>query len=450
MPAVTSTTVEEQNEADQKMWSALKRYIIRERQRKKEEYEAEVEEERLRKEREARERQDVMTLEETKEQIEQLEQKLKQLEKEKQQLFMQLKKVLNEDEIRKRQQQKETNEMQSMKMQTMGGNIQIPMFPMPTSTGQGEPPPTQGRPPPLTSHMMTKHKHSNHMLFPQQPTIVRGPIQSGVKRPRSPSPTYALYAHRLHQPPMKHQQVYSDHKVEDGRMGRQMARAVLWNKPSQYGSNVGGSSVSSTAYYAMPSSGVVGVVGERPPPLLYAHHAHTPHTPHTPHHANLMYAPAPQPPQLYLDMLKNRDGQQHQEQKKEAQPQVLIGLSEAHHPSVSSGVAYAQPPVSRHLSIHPPPQHNNMQNKIERSGFPTRKIYGQTGQYYPRIPSAAVEQRAEQHISEPASLLASNNPSAGRQAAALAAAARPCPRPPRVHHMKHILLRALMHELLKK
>lgn len=46
--------------------------------------------------------------EETKEQIEQLEQKLKLLEKEKQQLFMQLKKVLNEDEIRKRQQQKET------------------------------------------------------------------------------------------------------------------------------------------------------------------------------------------------------------------------------------------------------------------------------------------------------------------------------------------------------
>lgn len=46
--------------------------------------------------------------EETKEQIEQLEQKLKQLEKEKQQLFMQLKKVLNEDEVRKRQQQKES------------------------------------------------------------------------------------------------------------------------------------------------------------------------------------------------------------------------------------------------------------------------------------------------------------------------------------------------------
>ncbi|XP_026328354.1 stress response protein NST1 isoform X2 [Hyposmocoma kahamanoa] len=350
MPVVTSTTAEEND--DQKMWSALKRYIIRERQRKKEEYEAEVAEERLREEREARERQDVMTLEETKEQIEQLEQKLKQLEKEKQQLFMQLKKVLNEDEIRKRQQQKDANEMQGMKMAM--SSMQMPMMQMGMGVGgaSGEPPPapsasSTSRPPPLTSHMLNKQ------------TIVRGPIQGGVKRPRSPSPTYALYAHRIHQP-MNHKPVYSDHKVEDGRMGRgPMARAVLWNKPSQYGSSVGASSVSSPAYYAMPTSGVVGVVGERPPPLLYAHHAHTPHTPHTPHH-NLMYAPAPQP-QLYLDMLKNRDGQQHQESKKEPQPQVLIGLSEPHHPSVSSGVVYAQPPVSRHIAIHT--QHPNIQSK---------------------------------------------------------------------------------------
>ncbi|CAG4941464.1 unnamed protein product [Parnassius apollo] len=374
MPAVTSTTVEEQNDADQKMWNALKRYIIRERQRKKEEYEAEVEEERLRKEREARERQDVMTLEETKEQIDQLEQKLKQLEKEKQQLFMQLKKVLNEDEIRKRQQQKESNDMPPMKIPM--GNIQIPMFPMSSSTGQGEPPPSQGRPPAMSSHILNKNKHSNYMLFPQQQTIVRGPIQSGVKRPRSPSPTYALYTQRIHPPPMKHQPVYSDHKVEDGRMGRQMARAVLWNKPSQYASNVGGSPVSSGSYYAMPTSGVVGVVGERPPTLLYPHHAHTPHTPHTPHHTNLMYAPAPQP-QLYIDILKNREGPQHQEPKKEAQPpQVLIGLSEAHHPSVSSGVVYAQPPVSRHIAIHPPPQHNNMQTAKPGSitqGYPVQQ-----------------------------------------------------------------------------
>ncbi|XP_041976057.1 G protein pathway suppressor 2 isoform X2 [Aricia agestis] len=320
MPAVISATPEEQNGADRKMFSALKRYIIRERQRKKEEYEAEVEEERQRKEREAR---DVMTLEETKEQIEVLEQKLKLLEKEKQQLFMQLKRVLNEDEIRKRQQQKDANEMQSMKMPM--GNIQIPMFQMPTSTGQGEQQQNQGRPPPLSSHILNKNKHSNYMLFPQQQTIVRGPVQS-VKRPRSPSPNYSLYAHRIHQPPMKHQSVYSDHK------------------PSQY--------ASSGSYY-MPTSGVVGVVGERPPPLLYAHHAHS-------QHSNLMYAPA-QP--MYLDMLKNRE--QH-EQKKEQQPQVLIGLSEAHSSVSSAGVVYA-PPVSRHLSIHPPPQHNNMQTPKQGS-----------------------------------------------------------------------------------
>ncbi|XP_061710054.1 uncharacterized protein LOC133519886 isoform X1 [Cydia pomonella] len=355
MPAVTSTTTEEQNnDPDQRMWNALKWYITRERQRKKQEYEAEVEEERLRKEREARERQDVMTLEETKEQIEGLEQKLKQLEKEKQQLFMQLKKVLNEDEIRKRQQQKESNENQPMKMPM--GNIQIPMFPMSTSTGQGEQIQSQGRPPPLSSHMLNKQ------------TIVRGPIQAGAKRARSPSPTYALYSQRLHQPPMKHQPVYSDHKVEDGRMGRQM-RAVLWNKPSQYGGNSG--SVTSGAYYAMPTSGVV--VGERPPPLLYAHHAHTPHTPHT-HHAGLMYA-APQP-QLYLDMLNNRE--QHPEPKKEAQgQQVVIGLSEAVHPSVSTAVVYA--PAGRHL-VHQP---GHMQVQTSKPGSIT--------QGYPVQSSASVQ-----------------------------------------------------------
>ncbi|GBP63179.1 G protein pathway suppressor 2 [Eumeta japonica] len=352
MPGITSVA-EDSNDTEQKMWSALKKYIIKERQRKKEEYEAEIEEERLRKEREARERQDVMTLEETKEQIEQLEQKLKQLEKEKQQLFMQLKKVLNEDEIRKRQQAKESNEIQSMKI-PMG---QLPMFAM-TSSGQGDPGSSQGRPPPLTSHILNK-----------QP-MIRGPLQAGVKRARSPSPSYTLYPHRLHQPPVKHQPVYSDHKLEDGRMGRQLTRAVLWNKPSQYPSNVGPTVSTSSAYY-MPTSGVVGVVSERPPPLLYAH------TPHTPHHAGLMYAPAPQPSQLYLDMLKNRDSA-HQDVKKE-QPQVLIGLSEAHHPSVSSGVGYAQQPqVSRHLAIHPPPppHHSTIQTVKPGSitqGYPVQQ-----------------------------------------------------------------------------
>lgn len=69
------------------------------------EQEAEVEEERLRKEREERDRQDAMTLGETKEQIQILNQRLEELRNEKQQLFLRLKKVLNEDENRKKQQQ---------------------------------------------------------------------------------------------------------------------------------------------------------------------------------------------------------------------------------------------------------------------------------------------------------------------------------------------------------
>lgn len=69
------------------------------------EQEAEVEEERLRKAREERDRQDAMTLGETKEQIQILNLRLEELRNEKQQLFLRLKKVLNEDENRKKQQQ---------------------------------------------------------------------------------------------------------------------------------------------------------------------------------------------------------------------------------------------------------------------------------------------------------------------------------------------------------
>lgn len=71
------------------------------------EQEADAEEERLRKERERQQKQDVMTLGETREQICNLENELSQLKEEKHQLFLQLKKVLNEDD-RRRQLIKET------------------------------------------------------------------------------------------------------------------------------------------------------------------------------------------------------------------------------------------------------------------------------------------------------------------------------------------------------
>lgn len=71
-----------------------------------------MEEDRLRKEREARERQNDMTLEETRTQITKMEKKLEDLHNQKQQLVLQLKKVLNEDENRKKQQK--DNEMYAM------------------------------------------------------------------------------------------------------------------------------------------------------------------------------------------------------------------------------------------------------------------------------------------------------------------------------------------------
>lgn len=59
----------------------------------------------MRKEREERDRQDAMTLGETNEQIQLVSLRLEELKDEKQQLFLRLKKVLNEDEVRKKQQQ---------------------------------------------------------------------------------------------------------------------------------------------------------------------------------------------------------------------------------------------------------------------------------------------------------------------------------------------------------
>lgn len=73
-----------------------------------------MEEERLRKEREERDRQDAMSLDETREQIQLLNTRLEELKNEKQQLFLRLKKVLNEDENRKKQQQQKDSEMFAM------------------------------------------------------------------------------------------------------------------------------------------------------------------------------------------------------------------------------------------------------------------------------------------------------------------------------------------------
>ncbi|XP_041377918.1 G protein pathway suppressor 2-like [Gigantopelta aegis] len=146
------------------MYQALKRHIIKERERKKQEQlQDKLMEERTQKEREMKKKKeeaDSLTLEQTKEQIGQLEKRLKELETEKHELFSRLKKVLHqEDESRRRTQIKEQNEML---LQQQGYQcLQMPVSSHPAML-QG----ISGRP--------AMYKHA--------------PIITGVKRMRSPSP----------------------------------------------------------------------------------------------------------------------------------------------------------------------------------------------------------------------------------------------------------------------
>lgn len=196
------------------MWEALKNHIIRERQKKKQEQEADAEVERQRKERERKQKQDVMTLGETRDQISQLEVRLAQLKDEKHQLFLQLKKVLNEDD-RRRQLVKESND----NMMSMHG--------YPTVALSGHPQlflqqnlSVPGRPP---IYKVAPAHGTQHSLLPP----------GALKRSRSPSPP----------PPNYHQgygykpgtiPAYPQQKVDDGRRGHEYVRAVLWNKNTQY------------------------------------------------------------------------------------------------------------------------------------------------------------------------------------------------------------------------
>ncbi|BFZ05144.1 hypothetical protein BsWGS_08183 [Bradybaena similaris] len=160
------------------MYEALKRHIMREREKKKQEQEQDAMMERLKKERELRkkkEEEDSLTLEQTNEQILQLEEKLEMLKKQKSELFSQLKKVLyQEDETRRRAQQKEQSEL----------TISQPAY---------------QHPPVLTTVPQPMITHGRPALY--KPTVST-PIVTGMKRQRSPSPTpqsssssYQSYGH---------------------------------------------------------------------------------------------------------------------------------------------------------------------------------------------------------------------------------------------------------------
>ncbi|CAH1169874.1 unnamed protein product [Phaedon cochleariae] len=222
MPAAVQ---EKSTDHSEQMWKGLKAHIIRERARKRQEREQEVEEERLRKEREAREQQDVMTLGETREQISQLEAKLTQLKEEKHQLFLQLKKVLNEDDNRRRQKENSENmiALQSLPPSTMiHQQLYIQQQPQQQQPQQQQQQPQQ-QPPPQAARCAP---------------MGQGPPQQAfkpAKRPRSPSPPpqvpVSMYHGYGYKPaPAGYQ---GSPQKDDGRRN-ELVRAVLWNKTPQY------------------------------------------------------------------------------------------------------------------------------------------------------------------------------------------------------------------------
>ncbi|CAD7015442.1 unnamed protein product [Ceratitis capitata] len=208
MPSASAAAVNNSNsnnnaaaakaEREERLRSALKAYVLKERQRKKEEVDAKEEEERLRKEREERDHQNDVSLENTREKIAKLDQQIKDLHNQKQQLFLQLKKVLNEDENRKKQQKDEMYAMQALQAQQV--NV--------------APPPPQVFIPPV------------RMQHHQIPIIPKPVANQPVKRTRSPSPpTHQTYYKNTN---------YTQPKHDDGRRGTEYSR-VTWNKPpAQY------------------------------------------------------------------------------------------------------------------------------------------------------------------------------------------------------------------------
>ncbi|CAG5134574.1 unnamed protein product, partial [Candidula unifasciata] len=197
------------------MYEALKRHIMLEREKRKQAQEQDAMMERLRKERELRkkkEEEDSLTLEQTNEQIAQLQVKLEMLKNQKSELFMQLKKVLyQEDESRRKVLQKEQSE--SLLMQAP--------FHLASLATVRHPAVTHGRP----------------SLY--KPTTSAPPL-SGVKRSRSPSPTpssscYQIYSHSE---PKYHHSVDAKYARMDPKFVHADAKyltSVVGAKPGQAG-----------------------------------------------------------------------------------------------------------------------------------------------------------------------------------------------------------------------
>ncbi|XP_017093963.1 protein enabled homolog isoform X1 [Drosophila bipectinata] len=179
-------------ERAEKLRGALKGFIVADRQRRQEEYEAQCEEQRLRREREEQERQNTLSLEDTRGQITRLDEQLADLHSQKHQLTVQLKKVINDEETRKKQAKE--NELFIMQQAAASNPVFMP---------------------PL--------RLQHHQLLQKPP-----PGTQPGKRGRSPSPP------NQHQAYYKSAASYAQQKHDDYRRAADYAR-LSWNKtPAQY------------------------------------------------------------------------------------------------------------------------------------------------------------------------------------------------------------------------
>lgn len=167
-------------------WEALKVHIMRDRKRKRDEMEADAEEARQRLKREQLKKQHTSSLQDTIAETVQLETRLLELKEEKHEMFMKLKKVLNEDETRRRQQLMKDAQAAQAAQQALG--------PPPSMQ------PVMQLQPPISQHgtgRLTLNKLPGH-----HPSL----LPMGMKRTRSPSP-----------PPSHQQQAYRHEYLYKGQ-----------------------------------------------------------------------------------------------------------------------------------------------------------------------------------------------------------------------------------------